>query len=38
VFPSADARREKDIQRFFKSLIPAQPAGIPENVPAAAQE
>lgn len=38
VFPSADARREKDVQRFFKSLVPAQPGGIPENVPEAAQE
>lgn len=37
VFPSADARRERDIQRFFKSLIPAQPAGIPEDVPEASQ-
>lgn len=38
VFPSADARREKDIQRFFKSLVPAQPGSIPESVPAAGQE
>lgn len=38
VFPSADARKEKDVQRFFKSLIPAQPAGIPEDVPAASTE
>lgn len=37
VFPSADARREKDVQRFFNSLVPASPGGIPENVPAAAQ-
>jgi hypothetical protein len=37
-FPSADARREKDVQRFFKSLVPARPGVIPENVPAAAQE
>jgi hypothetical protein len=36
-FPSEEARREKDVQRFFNSLVPASPAGIPENVPAAAQ-
>lgn len=35
VFPSADARREKDVQRFFNSLVPARSGGIPENVPAA---
>lgn len=38
VFPSAEARREKDVQRFFNSLVPAQPGGIPESVPSAAQE
>jgi hypothetical protein len=37
VFPSDSARREKDVNRFFNSFLPARPAGIPDTVPAASQ-
>jgi hypothetical protein len=35
LFPSAAERREKDVQHFFNSFVPARPGGIPETVPAA---
>jgi hypothetical protein len=35
LFPDASARRERDVERFFKSFVPARPAGIPETMPAA---
>ena len=33
MFPTAGARREKDVNRFFDSFVPARPAGVPESVP-----
>ena len=38
LFPSSDARRERDVTRFFNSFVPARPAAIPETMPAAANE
>lgn len=35
LFPSSAARREKDVNRFFNSFVPARPTGIPEAMPAA---
>ena len=35
VFPSSNARRERDVNRFFSSFVPARPAGIPESMPSA---
>lgn len=35
LFPSASARREKDVARFFDSFVPGRPAVIPETMPAA---
>jgi len=38
MFPSDGARREKDVNRFFNSFVPAGPGGIPDTVPAASRE
>ena len=38
LFPTSTARKERDVQRFFNSFVPARPSGIPETVPAASQE
>ena len=38
MFPSDSARREKDVNRFFDSFVPARPAGIPDTVPSASQK
>ncbi len=38
LFPSASARRDKDVDRFFNSFVPARPSAIPETIPSAAQE
>jgi hypothetical protein len=35
LFPSASARREKDVARFFDSFVPGRPAAIPDTMPAA---
>jgi hypothetical protein len=35
LFPSASARRQKDVTRFFDSFVPGRPAAIPETMPAA---
>jgi hypothetical protein len=35
LFPSASARREKDVARFFDSFVPARPAAIPDTMPVA---
>lgn len=35
LFPSANARREQDVTRFFNSFAPATAGGIPETLPAA---
>jgi hypothetical protein len=34
LFPSAGARRERDVTRFFDSFVPGHPT-IPETMPAA---
>jgi hypothetical protein len=38
LFPSADARRERDVARFFSSFVPARPSAIPESMPAASTD
>jgi hypothetical protein len=38
VFPSSTARRERDVNRFFDSFVPARPPGIPESMPSASPE
>lgn len=38
LFPSATDRREKDVQHFFNSFVPARPGGIPETVPEASPQ
>ncbi len=38
MFPSSSARTDRDVNRFFNSIVPARPAGIPDTVPAASQE
>ncbi len=38
LFPSSSARRERDVNRFFNSFVPAQPSGIPDTIPAASQQ
>ena len=38
MFPSANARRESDLSRFFGSFVPAASPVIPETMPAAAQD
>ena len=35
LFPSASARREKDVARFFDSFVPGHPAAVPETMPTA---
>ena len=35
LFPSASARRDKDVDRFFNSFVPARPSSIPETMPSA---
>ncbi len=35
LFPSAGARRERDVARFFDSFVPGRPSAIPETMPAA---
>lgn len=35
VFPSASARREQDVTRFFNSFKPSEASAIPESMPAA---
>jgi hypothetical protein len=35
LFPSAGARRQKDVTRFFDSFVPGRSAAIPETMPAA---
>ena len=38
LFPSSDARRERDVTRFFNSFVPARPYSIPETMPAASTQ
>lgn len=38
LFPSSDARRERDVNRFFNSFVPARPSSIPETMPSASTE
>ena len=38
LFPSSSARRDKDVDRFFNSFVPAHPSGIPETIPAASSQ
>ena len=38
LFPDASALRERDVQKFFNSFVPARPGGIPETVPAASAQ
>jgi hypothetical protein len=38
MFPTAGARREKDVNRFFDSFVPARPSGMPESVPTGGQQ
>jgi len=38
MFPSADARRDRDVSRFFNSFVPARPTAIPESMPAASTD
>jgi hypothetical protein len=38
MFPTASARREKDVNRFFDSFVPARPAGVPDSVPTGGQQ
>jgi len=38
LFPSASARRDKDVERFFNSFVPARPTAIPETMPSASQQ
>ena len=38
LFPSSGARQDKDVNRFFNSFVPARPASIPENMPAASTQ
>ena len=35
LFPSVSARRDKDVDRFFNSFVPARPSSIPETMPSA---
>lgn len=37
-FPSAGARREKDVIRFFESFVPERPSSIPDTMPTAARQ
>jgi hypothetical protein len=38
LFPSPDSRNERDVKRFFNSLVPSHPSARPEGVPPASQE
>ena len=38
LFPSSNARMERDVSRFFNSFVPARPVGIPESMPSASRE
>ena len=38
LFPSSNARRERDVSRFFDSFVPAHPSGIPESMPSASPQ
>jgi hypothetical protein len=38
LFPSAGARREKDVSRFFDSFAASRPATIPETMPTASRQ
>ena len=35
MFPSSNARRERDVNHFFNSFVPARPSGISDSIPAA---
>ncbi len=37
LFPTSSARRDKDVERFFNSFVPARPTAIPETMPSASQ-
>ncbi len=37
LFPTSSARRDKDVERFFNSFVPARPSTIPETMPTASQ-
>jgi hypothetical protein len=38
LFPSASARRDKDVTRFFDSFVPSRPPAIPESMPSASRQ
>jgi len=38
VFPSSNARKERDVNRFFNSFNPARPTGVPDSIPSASRE
>jgi len=35
MFPSSNARRERDVNHFFNSFVPARPSGISDSIPTA---